>query len=345
MKVLVTGANGHLGYNLCQALLKQGYEVRATIRSASDAGKAGPVRALGDIELVELDIRNAEAFRRAADGVALLFHVAATIAFFTGSPTKDMEMVRDSVEGAENALRAAAHARVGKVILTSAGVTLPLSKPGAPPASEKDWRSDLSVPYFRAKVEGEKAAWRLRAELGVNLVSVLPGAIIGPGFHRRTPTAGLIEGIMLGTMRMGAPNTNLAPVDVRDAARAHILAARSGASGRFIVCNDHCPSLLELTQLMHRIDPAVPAARRLIPDFAIGLAPFFDAISARLLGSPRLMTPELVASVKGKIFNVSNARAKAELGWTQQVSLETSLADTMAAIRALRRREGRTRMV
>jgi dihydroflavonol-4-reductase len=253
-------------------------------------------------------------------------------------------MVRDSVEGAESALRAAAGAGVRKVVLTSSTVTLPPGKPGAPPATERDWLSDLSVPYWRAKVMGEKAAWRIADELGVHLVTILPPAMVGPGFHRRTPSTDLLEGIMLGTMRLGAPNINLPLVDVRDAVKGHILAGQKDVSGRFIICNDRLPSFLDLTRMMHRIDPVVPAAPGQIPSFALGLAPFFDAMSARLLGSPRVMTPELVASIKGKSFNVSTERAKAELGWKQEIPLEQSLADTMHAIRVLRRLEGHSRM-
>jgi dihydroflavonol-4-reductase len=73
MRVLVTGANGHLGYNLCTALVEQGCEVRGSIRSLADDAKAAPLRALGDIELAGLDVRNAEAFARAAEGVEILF--------------------------------------------------------------------------------------------------------------------------------------------------------------------------------------------------------------------------------------------------------------------------------
>jgi dihydroflavonol-4-reductase len=344
MKVLVTGANGHLGYNLCKALIEQGCEVRGSIRSLADDAKAAPLRVLGDIELVGLDVRDAEAFARVARGVEVLFHAAATYAYHTGGREGDAEMMRDSAEGAESALRAAAGAGVRKVVLTSSTVTLPPGKPGAPPATEKDWLSDFSVPYWRAKVMGEKAAWRLADELGVSLATILPPAIVGPGFHRRTPSTNLLESIMLGTMRLGAPNLNLPLVDVRDAVKAHILAGQRDLSGRFIICNDHQPSFLEVTRMMHRIDPAVPAAPGQIPNFALALAPFFDAMSARLLGSPRVMTPELVASIKGKSFSVSSARAKAELGWKQEIPLEQSLADTMHAIKALRRREGHTRM-
>jgi dihydroflavonol-4-reductase len=344
MKVLVTGANGHLGYNLCKALLEQGCEVRGSIRLLADDAKAAPLRALSDIELVDLDVRNAEAFARAAKGVEVLFHAAATYVYHTSGREQDAEMVRDSVEGAENALRAAAGAGVRKVVLTSSTVTLPPGKPGAPPATERGWLSDLSIPYWRAKVMGEKTAWRFADELGVNLVTILPPAIVGPGFHRRTPSTDLLEGIMLGTMRLGAPKLNLPLVDVRDAVKAHILAAQKDVSGRFIICNDRLPSFIELTRMMHGIDPVVPAAPGQIPSFALGLAPFFDAMNYRLLGSPRVMTPELVASIKGKSFSVSTERAKAELGWKQEIPLEHSLADTMHAIRTLRRQEGHTRM-
>jgi dihydroflavonol-4-reductase len=344
MKVLVTGANGHLGYNLCKALIEQGCEVRGSIRSLADDAKGAPLRALGGIELVGLDVRDAEAFARAVRGVEVLFHAAATYAYHTGGRQKDAEMVRDSVEGAESALRAAAGAGVRKVVLTSSTVALPPGKPGAPPATEKDWLNDLSVPYWRAKVMGEKAGWRLADELSVSLVTILPPAIVGPGFHRRTPSTDLLQGIMLGTMRLGAPKLNLPLVDVRDAVKAHVLAAQKDVSGRFIICNDRLPSFLDLTRMMHRIDPAVPAAPGQIPSFALGLAPFFDAMNAKLLGSPRVMTPELVASIRGKSFNVSNERAKAALGWKQEIPLEQSLADTMHAIRVLRRQEGHTRM-
>ena len=95
MKVLVTGANVHVGYNLCKALLAKGRQVRASIRNASDRTKAGPLQSLGVVELVGLDIRREDEFAKAVDGVDLLFHVAATYAYYTGSKAKDEEIVED----------------------------------------------------------------------------------------------------------------------------------------------------------------------------------------------------------------------------------------------------------
>ncbi|MDH5579996.1 MAG: NAD-dependent epimerase/dehydratase family protein [Betaproteobacteria bacterium] len=345
MKVLVTGANGHLGYNLCKALLaRPGYEVRASVRSLADAARTTPLRALGEIELAELDVRDPAKFDAALKGVEILFHVAATYAIVTRGADAVDAMMRDSVDGVEVALAAAAGAGVRKVVLTSSIVTLPLRRPGEPPATETDWNSDLRVPYFRAKTEAEQAAWRVARKLNLPLAAVLPGGIGGPGFQRRTPTLNLLEGIMLGMLRLGAPDLNFTYVDARDVADAHILAAQEGARGRFIVSNDISPSFMEFARVMHDIDPAVPAAPMLMPRFMNRFLPQIDALNARLIGSPRTATPEAIAAMVGRRYSVSSERARRELGWVPKFTLRESLADTLQALRALRRAEGKRRM-
>jgi len=44
--VLVTGANGHVGYNIVQELLAHGYRVRASVRDPNDDAKSKHLRAL-----------------------------------------------------------------------------------------------------------------------------------------------------------------------------------------------------------------------------------------------------------------------------------------------------------
>lgn len=331
---MVTGANGHLGRNLVQALLERGYEVRASVRDASDAARTAlPV---GDIDLVSLDVRDGKRFAELSGGIDTLFHAAATYKYYTGSRAADEEMIRDSTEGAAAALRAAAANRIGRVVLTSSAVTVPLAEPGGPPVTEEQWRSDLRMPYFRAKVEAEREAWRIADAEGVDMVAVLPGAIIGPGFTRTTPSTDAILSIMLGGMKMGAPDTNFPAVDIRDVVSGHILAAESGKGGRFLILNDELPSFLTLTRMMHEIDPSIPATKRTLPDFALALGPFFDWLNHKTLGTPRLLTGEFITSVRGKEWTMSNARAKKELGWRQQIPLRQSLADTITTLRALR---------
>jgi dihydroflavonol-4-reductase len=334
-RVLVTGANGHIGRNLVKALLERGYRVRASVRDAGDSAKVSGLP-LAEIELASLDVRDSRQFDGVAGDIDLLFHLAATYKNYTASKAEADEMLRDSLEGARNAVLAAKRNRVARLVFTSSVVTLPLVPPGGPATTEADWRTDFSSPYHRAKTLAEQEAWRLASEHGIDMVSVLPGAILGPGFTRGTPSTDLVESIMLGGLKLGAPDANFPAVDVRDVVSGHLLAAESGATGRFVICNDVLPSLLEITRAMHAIDPAVPAAPRLLPAAANQLAPFFDWLNHKTLGTPRTLGREFAAAVSGKVWTMSNARAKRELGWRQSIPLEQSLADTMATLRQLR---------
>ena len=340
MKALVTGANGHIGSNLVRALVERGHSVRATVRSLGDTVRNAALVALPDVELVALDIRDADRFRSLCDQIDVLFHLAATYAYYPGTRTTDEDIVADSVRGAEAAIRAAAR-QVGKVVLTSSMVTVPLRRASEPPATEADWQTDFSVPYFRAKTVAEQRAWELAEKYDVKLVTVLPGAVCGPGFTRGTPSTDLIEAIMLGALRFGAPRMNSPVIDVRDVVRGHILAAEKDVSGRFLLCGDSFPMMKELTRLMHAVDARVPIARMTMPDFMGTLLPYIDWMNSKIYDSPPMLTSELVEAMLGRRFNASNARARAELGWAPEITIPQTLADTMDTIRALRRSAGR----
>lgn len=333
MRCLVTGGNGHLGFNLVQALLARGQRVRATVRSLAERAKTARLAALPGLELAEADVRDEAQMRSALDGVDMLFHVAAV--YSLAEPGRDAEILAAATRGTEVSLRAAAAAGVQRVVMTSSVVTLPLTAPGAPPATEADWATDLRVPYVRAKTESERLAWRLADELGLSLATVLPAGIIGPGFARNTPTLDIVQACLMGEFRLGAPAGNFSFVDVRDVAEAHLLAAERGARGRFIVGYDVAPSFDRLVRTLARIDRRVKPPLMVLPVFMAPLLPLYDRFSHAVFGTPRIATPEGIASaVSGKVWNYSCARAKAELGWAARIPFEQSLRDTVAALRA-----------
>ncbi|MGH2393419.1 MAG: NAD-dependent epimerase/dehydratase family protein, partial [Candidatus Limnocylindria bacterium] len=284
MRVLVTGANGHLGFNLVTALLATGHAVRGSIRSLADTAKTARLKSLGDVEVVEAELSRPDQLRAAMEGVELLYHTAAVYSY--AEPGRNREMLDASIKGTEAAFRAAADAGVRKVVLTSSVVTLPLTDPGAPPVDETRWADDLRVPYLRAKTEGERVAWRTARELGLKLVTVLPGAITGPGFRRNTPSIDLIESMMGGTMRLGVPDLNLPLVDVRDVTAAHLLAGERDVEGRFAVCNDTLPTFRAMLEAMHAIDPKVRLPLMTLPSFMAGALPLFDRVNRLTSGTP-----------------------------------------------------------
>jgi dihydroflavonol-4-reductase len=120
VRSLVTGGNGHVGFNLVQALLAQGGPVRATVRSLTDPTKTAALRALPGVELAEADENEAQ-MRAAMQGIDTLFHVAAV--YSMTEIGRDTEIVDSAVHGADVALRAAAASGVRQVVMTSSVVT------------------------------------------------------------------------------------------------------------------------------------------------------------------------------------------------------------------------------
>lgn len=334
MKVLVTGAGGHLGTNLVGALAAAGHWVRGSIRRADDAKTVARLTQQGAREVVGARLESEAELRAAMDGMDVLFHTAAVYLFY--APGRDDEIVSASVDGVRHAMLAAGDAGIRRVVLTSSIAALPMRAAGAPVVTEADWADDLRVAYFRAKTLAEKSAWDLARDLGLDLVTLLPGAFAGPGFDRPTPTVDLFGSIMKGAMDLAAPPISYPYVDVRDVADAHVLALGAAASGRYIVLNDTIPTFAEIARLMHDIDPAIPKPMLTLPGFVFPMLPMLDAFNSWMNGTSRTMTPEIAATLRGKAFNLSTARIRQGLGWQAKVSLRQSLADT---IDELRRRE------
>ena len=74
--VLVTGANGHVGYSLVKLLVERGYTVRASVRNKEDVKLTNHLEKL-DIEIVQADLMKIDTLERAMEGMDGLFQVAA----------------------------------------------------------------------------------------------------------------------------------------------------------------------------------------------------------------------------------------------------------------------------
>ncbi len=88
----------------------------------------------------------------------------------------------------------------------------------------KDWSEpDLCGAYQKSKTLAEKAAWdfvrNLKGDEKIELVTILPGFIVGPSFSWNTSfgSGDVIKKFMLKEMP-GVVNTKLACIDVRDCA-------------------------------------------------------------------------------------------------------------------------------
>src|SRR5215216_5440814 len=107
MRALITGGAGFIGCNLARYLAGRGHQVRvldSLARRGSERNLSWLREELGDtLEVVEADVRDADAVARAAEGMDAIFHFAAQVAVTSSviDPVLDFEI---NARGAVNAL-------------------------------------------------------------------------------------------------------------------------------------------------------------------------------------------------------------------------------------------------
>jgi len=115
--VLVTGGTGFLGARLVERLVERGREVR--VFDSNFRGTAARLAAVRDrVEVVEGDVRDAAAVRRAVEGVSTVFHLAWIngTGYFYSEPRLVLEV---GIKGTLNVLDAAADLGVREMVFAS----------------------------------------------------------------------------------------------------------------------------------------------------------------------------------------------------------------------------------
>jgi dihydroflavonol-4-reductase len=135
-------------------------------------------------------------------------------------------------------VRAGARAGGGRVVHTSSAATLG-EEAGTVGREDSPHRGWFLSPYERTKYLGERTALALGRELGVDVVSVNPASVQGPG--RATGTGRLF--VRIANARAAALfRTWISVVDVDDCAEGHVLAAERGRPGaRYVLCGASLP--------------------------------------------------------------------------------------------------------
>lgn len=249
--VLLTGATGYIGSWVCRYLLEAGYRVRATVRNRNDKAKYAHLEQMaaaapGELEIWEADLLTPNAFDEAAKGCEIVFHIASPFRL----DVKDVqrELLDPALKGTQNVLQAATRSgTVRKVVLTSSGAAIygdvaDMQAAGLECFTEEHWNTTSSPthqPYSYSKLIAEKAAWELaNAQPQWQLVVINPTMVMGPSLtpYSQSESLKIIKDFLKGQFAMGVPDLKFGFVDVRDVARAHLLAAQQEkAAGRHLL--------------------------------------------------------------------------------------------------------------
>jgi nucleoside-diphosphate-sugar epimerase len=265
--VLVTGGAGFIGSHLVDALVERGAKVRV-LDNLATGKRENLAQCMQRIEILEGDIRDLEACKRACQGATYVFHQAAL-----GSVPRSMRdpatTIEVNVAGSANVFAAARDAAVRRVVYASSSSVYGDSK--KLPKREGEEGRPLS-PYALSKVMNEALADTFGRSFGIEFVGLRYFNVYGPRQDPNGPYAAVVPRFCMA-YRGKEPPTIFGDVEqtrdftfVGDAVRANLLAAGAGAEacGRaFNIAPGRSVSINRLARLLREITGSTVEPRHL----------------------------------------------------------------------------------
>jgi len=196
MKVLVTGADGFIGSHLTEALLKEGYQVRALAQynSFNYWGWLEDIEPNDRLEVVTGDVRDPNYCREICRDIETVFHLAALIAIPYSYIAPD-SYVDTNVKGTLNICQAARDCGVKRILVTSTSEVYGTAH--YVPIDEKHPLQPQS-PYSASKIGADAIAMSFFNAFQLPLTIVRPFNTYGPRQSARAVIPTIISQIANG---------------------------------------------------------------------------------------------------------------------------------------------------
>ncbi|MBU0468975.1 MAG: NAD-dependent epimerase/dehydratase family protein [Candidatus Omnitrophica bacterium] len=311
MNVFVTGATGFIGRRLVDKLIKKGYQVTALVRRKDPDL---PSR----VNIVEGDILNINSYMSSQSNYDCLFHLAAYISFDPKDKDKIMHINGDATV---NLLYVAKKWGIKKIVFVSSASTIGFSDSKEVLIDETaSYNTKLinNSPYMASKVFAEKAAINLSNKQ--HIVIVNPSTVYGPDDW--TLNSGTLIKKVYESKILPVPSGIANVVDVDDVVDGIIAASLKGRTGERYILGGYNLTFKEMFSQVSNVLNKQPLMIPMMPLFRFPLS-----MSAGLIGkllNSRIITPQVINNMFS-YRNLSNKKARNELGWTPKYSFKDSV--------------------
>lgn len=205
-KILITGADGFIGSHLTEALVRQGYDVRAFVQYNSFNSWGWLDRCAPDVagkfDVFAGDVRDPHGVKTAMHGCDAVLHLAALIAIPYSYHSPDT-YVDTNIKGTLNIVQAARELGVGKVIHTSTSEVYGTAR--FVPITEEHPLQGQS-PYSASKIGADQIALSFYCAFGTPVTVIRPFNTYGPRQSARAVIPTVITQIASGKrqIKLGA---------------------------------------------------------------------------------------------------------------------------------------------
>lgn len=247
MHIAVTGGTGYVGAHTVRSLLAAGHRIRLLVApGCGDDEVIGHLAALGEMSVLEGDIRDGDTVGDLLSGCDSLIHAAGIV----GTDRRREQLMWEiNAHAGEAVLNRAAEAGLDPIVSVSSYSSLFPPPNGVisadtPPAPGRS-------PYAQTKAYADRAARRLQ-DAGAPVVVTYPSSVVGPAFFT---APGVTERGWAPIAKAGlAPRMTggMQMIDVRDVALVHERLMAPGRGPKRYVCGGVMVSFNEMIDVLEQ---------------------------------------------------------------------------------------------
>jgi len=321
--ILITGACGHIGNVLTRELYKQGHtNLRLFVQPNEDISHVKEYAC----EIVQGDIRDGRAVRKAAKDCETVFHLAGVVTVSNRYRQRVMDI---NYGGTKNVVAACMAQGAGRLIHVSSTDSLKRLQDGRIDETHEAKPKTLKSVYAQSKAMANAHVFCAAAH-GLDAVVVYPSSVLGPHDYQHTLTGGMIKRYLTQGKIQVYFDGRYNFVDVRDAANGMIQAWRKGEQGQgYMLAGNDC----SIEDIIEAVQTSVGTRIRKmrVPVFLVYIAAALAPIYSRISGKQPIMSKNAIDVLRADT-KVSSDKAAKAFGFSAR-SLQNTIDDTIAWLR------------